>query len=129
MKYCPYCGAILPDGTASFCNECGEHLPTEESSQKKATEQVTNPQMRKKKEQGSPSSKSRKKRKTGSGGRTEVPLPPKDDGYDGYYDDILPSDAGKLNEGVDLDLVKRISAVMGIMLLIVILCVVAMYLL
>lgn len=54
---------------------------------------------------------------------------PKDDGYDGYYDDVLPSDAGKLKEGPDMELVKKVSAVAGVMLLIVILCVVAMYLL
>lgn len=54
---------------------------------------------------------------------------PKKDGYDGYYDDVLPSDAGKLKEGPDMELVKKVSAVAGVMLLIVILCVVAMYLL
>ena len=52
-----------------------------------------------------------------------------DCGYDGYYDDVLPSDAGKLKEGPDMELVKKVSAVAGVMLLIVILCVVAMYLL
>ena len=39
------------------------------------------------------------------------------------------SDAGKLKEGPDMELVKKVSAVAGVMLLIVILCVVAMYLL
>ena len=43
--------------------------------------------------------------------------------------DVLPSDAGKLKEGPDMELVKKVSAVAGVMLLIVILCVVAMYLL
>ena len=27
MKYCPYCGADIPDGTVSFCAECGKVLP------------------------------------------------------------------------------------------------------
>lgn len=27
MKYCPYCGAGLPDGVLSFCPECGNVLP------------------------------------------------------------------------------------------------------
>lgn len=52
-----------------------------------------------------------------------------DDGYDGYYDDVLPADAGRLNEGIDMELVKKICAVTGVMLLIITLCVVAMYLL
>ena len=28
MKYCPYCGAELVDGAASFCAECGKSLPS-----------------------------------------------------------------------------------------------------
>ena len=66
------------------------------------------------------------------GKEAQVPVPKateKADGYDGYYDDVLPSDAGKLKEGPDMELVKKVSAVAGVMLLIVILCVVAMYLL
>ena len=35
MKYCPYCGAGLPDGTVLFCPECGKYLPGE----KKKSEQ------------------------------------------------------------------------------------------
>jgi uncharacterized membrane protein YvbJ len=27
MKYCPYCGADLIDGAASFCAECGKSMP------------------------------------------------------------------------------------------------------
>lgn len=27
MKYCPYCGASLPDSAVSFCPECGKSLP------------------------------------------------------------------------------------------------------
>ena len=26
MKYCPFCGAVLPDEKISFCLECGEKL-------------------------------------------------------------------------------------------------------
>ena len=29
MKYCPYCGADLPDGAVTFCMECGNALPDE----------------------------------------------------------------------------------------------------
>lgn len=38
MKYCPYCGADLPDGAISFCAEGGKTLPerTEQASAKKA---------------------------------------------------------------------------------------------
>lgn len=26
MKYCPYCGAALPDSAVSFCPECGKPM-------------------------------------------------------------------------------------------------------
>ena len=87
------------------------------------------PQMRKKKKQGFPSLKPQRKHKIDPSGRVDDSSSPKDDGYDGYYDDVLPLDYGKLNEGMNLELVKRMSIVIGVMLLIVILCVVAMYLL
>ena len=29
MKYCPYCGASLVGGAASFCAECGKKIPTQ----------------------------------------------------------------------------------------------------
>ena len=32
MKYCPYCGADLVDGTVSFCQECGKKLNTTPNS-------------------------------------------------------------------------------------------------
>ena len=76
-----------------------------------------------------PSPKPRKKHEKPVGEHMGGAFHPKDDGYDGYYDDVLPSDAGKLKEGPDMELVKKVSAVAGVMLLIVILCVVAMYLL
>ena len=31
MKYCPYCGADIPDGAVSFCAECGKALPAKDS--------------------------------------------------------------------------------------------------
>lgn len=41
MKYCPFCGAVLPDEKISFCLECGEklsdfnfHTETEKPSKK-----------------------------------------------------------------------------------------------
>ena len=76
-----------------------------------------------------PSPKPRKKHEKPVGEHMGGAFHPKKDGYDGYYDDVLPSDAGKLKEGPDMELVKKVSAVAGVMLLIVILCVVAMYLL
>ena len=52
-----------------------------------------------------------------------------DDGYDGYYDDILPDDAGRPAEGLDRELLKRVALVMGGMQLAAVACVAIMYLL
>lgn len=49
--------------------------------------------------------------------------------YDGYYDDILPADEGRFNEGIDRGLVKKVVLIIGIVLLIVGACVLMMYLL
>lgn len=52
-----------------------------------------------------------------------------EDDYDGYYDDILPADEGRFNEGIDRGLVKKIVLIIGMVLLIVGACVMMMYLL
>ena len=100
-----------------------------EDGQKKPKEKPVKSQKRMEKKRKHPSPKPRKKHEKPVGEHMGGAFHPKDDGYDGYYDDVLPSDAGKLKEGPDMELVKKVSAVAGVMLLIVILCVVAMYLL
>ena len=37
MKYCPYCGADIPDGAVSFCAECGKALPVKKEKPEKST--------------------------------------------------------------------------------------------
>ena len=32
MKYCPYCGASLVGGAASFCAECGKKIPAQKEA-------------------------------------------------------------------------------------------------
>lgn len=114
MKYCPYCGDDFADSTASFCTECGKNLPKHEDLQKKRK------------------GKSAKEKKVCF--KTKAMSPnedqnPTDDGYDGYYKDLSPADGEKQKEGLDVGLIKKIAAVAGAMLVIVTLCVVAMYLL
>lgn len=52
-----------------------------------------------------------------------------DEGYDGYYDDVLPVDQGRISEGIDKELAKKIVILIVIVLLIVTLCVAMMYVL
>ncbi len=110
MKYCPYCGAGVIDGTVSFCAECGKALPAQKQNNKEID-------------------------KAESLFKTEVNQTVfevecnADDGYDGYYDDLLPIDDGKVHIGADKELVKKI-AILGVSVFAVItLCVLMMCLL
>ena len=73
------------------------------------------------------------KMKKGFGKKPDNTLPPKetqeDFGYDGYYDDIVPSDIDREREGIDKELVKRIAVIAGAVLIIISLCIAALYLL
>ena len=91
MKYCPYCGADFADGAASFCMECGKSLPIVEGGQKKPKEKPVKSQKRMEKKRKHPSPKPRKKHEKPVGEHVGGAFHPKDDGYDGYYDDVLPS--------------------------------------
>ena len=131
MKYCPYCGTSIAsiDGAVSFCTECGKKIvsstPTTsqdgKSEEKKATQvslKTTNRQKKKTVPKTPPFPSSE-----------PIPRETTDSDYDGYYDNILPSDIGRQHEGLDKELLKKILAVVGGLILTVLLCVTAMYLL
>lgn len=130
MKYCPYCGTELVNGAASFCTECGKNLQDTVKEVMPAKEKKS-PQTEEKK------LRSKKKRtaktKKGFGKKPDDALSPKetqeDLGYDGYYDDIVPSDIDREREGIDKELVKRIAVIAGTVLIIISLCITALYLL
>ena len=54
---------------------------------------------------------------------------PVDDGYDGYYDDVLPPDLDREREGLDKELIKKIVALGVGVVFIIAMCVVMMYVL
>lgn len=127
MKYCPYCGEAVRDTHAAFCSECGREL-IEAAGEK--------PARRKKRFAFKPFSKRRAEPK---GPSRQDEHQTSDDGtvseenceqnYDGYYDDILPPDTGRKRESVDRSLAIRVAALVGVMLLIIALCILALYLL
>ena len=129
MKFCPYCGADLLDSNVLFCAHCGKKLPPHEAG---ITEPLTE-EMRPEQEEPKPAKpkedhKKKKKRKTK---KVDTPEPqtPVDDGYDGYYDDVLPPDTDRVKEGLDKELIKKI-VLLGIGVVFIIgLCVVMMYVL
>ena len=83
MKYCPYCGASLVGGAASFCAECGKKIPAQ-------TDPPTGP--------AHPAKRKRN---------------PMDINYDGYYDDVKPVDAGEQEEGVDPEMIKKVAILLA----------------
>ena len=50
-----------------------------------------------------------------------------DVGYDGYYDDVLPPDADRMREGIDLHLVKRIIVLLVVVFLVITACVAILF--
>ena len=130
MKYCPYCGAGFSDGTVSFCSECGKKLPEEKTVPPEAKEQskkVAKKQKRKK-EKKEKHKKDLKKKKP----EKEIPEvmgEAVDDGYDGYYNDVLPPDTDRVKDGLDKELVKKIVALCIGVTVIILMCVALLYIL
>ena len=52
-----------------------------------------------------------------------------DDGYDGYYDDVIPPDTDRVKEGLDKELIKKIVALSVGVIFIISMCVVMLYVL
>ena len=130
MKYCPYCGAVFSDGTVSFCSECGKKLPEEKTVPPEAKEQsrkVTKKQKRKKE-------KKEKHKKDAKKKKPEKEIPEimgeaVDDGYDGYYNDVLPPDTDRVKDGLDKELIKKIVALCVGVTVIILMCVALLYVL
>ena len=123
MSYCPYCGADLRDGAFSFCPVCGNPLSEPGRRQEQEKRKTRNPKAgpRKKK-------KKRSRRGKQSDRRPKPKQDPCDDGYDGYYDDVLPSDDGEIRQGLDKNMMKRIAGLLAGVLVAIIACVALMYL-
>ncbi|WP_322202100.1 zinc ribbon domain-containing protein [Acutalibacter intestini] len=111
MKYCPYCGASLPDSAVSFCPECGK--PILESTVGKPVEE-------KRKKEKPVKTKARPK-------KAKKPEPPAEDGYDGYYDDRLPIDEGHRRDGLDKGIIKKVAALVLCLLVVIGACLAILY--
>lgn len=124
MRFCPYCGAGLPDGAVSFCSECGNALPGE----KKNDAQPDTKKRKPVKKKARPKKRGRKDSKPAQKASNNETKKVNDD-YDGYYDDILPVDEGRQREGIDQSIVKKIAILIGCLVLVIGICVALMYLL
>lgn len=121
MKYCPYCGASLPGSAASFCPSCGKP----QRKRKKP------PQSQPKKKQAKrPPTKKPPGPKQVPTAQQSVPVSKApDDGYDGYYNDVLPIDSSELPEQMDPALMKQIIILLAGAATIIVLAIILMTLL
>lgn len=135
MKFCPYCGADLLKENAAFCAECGKKLSVAEEAPSPAHEADSQhdakPSKQKVSKKGSQKRRQPKpkKEKVQKPSLPEIEGEPVEDGYDGYYDDILPPDLDREKEGPDKELIKKIITLTVAVILIIGLCVVMMYVL
>ena len=125
MKYCPYCGAGFSDGTVSFCSEFGKKLPEEKTVPPEAKEQSKKVAKKEKKEKHKKDAKKKKPEKE----IPEVMGEAVDDGYDGYYNDVLPPDTDRVKDGLDKELVKKIVALCIGVTVVILMCVALLYIL
>ena len=118
MKYCPYCGADLVGGTVSFCSECGKSIKGRKT---KAKSEKKPPAERKKK------TKTKVPKDAVPETKPEETIESVDDGYDGYYDDVLPVDENVERQGLDKTMVKNLVIIIAGVIVAISICVAAMY--
>ena len=130
MKYCPYCGAGFSDGTVSFCTECGKKLPEEKTVPPEAKEQSKKVAKKQKRKKGKKEKHKKDAKKKKAAKRIpEVMGEAVDDGYDGYYNDVLPPDTDRVKDGLDKELVKKIVALCIGVTVVILMCVALLYIL
>lgn len=113
MKFCPCCGVELLKRDAVFCVECGVRLSGEEQRKKSQKASVGKCFVKNKQVKGVPAEE-------------KITV---DDGYDGYYDDVLPPDLDREKEELNRELIKKIVALGVGFVCIIAMCVVMMYVL
>lgn len=150
VSFCSECGKALPGGepaqsqtgaqtAASVETEASvlpEEVPVSAAAAEDAMEDTTAaeqpvPQKKsasQKKKRKKATKKARSKKKSGRQDQQPEDEKP-EEGYDGYYNDILPVDEGRLKEGMDQQLVQKIIVLAVSALLVVGACVAMMYLL
>ena len=131
MEYCPFCGAELMSGTVSFCSACGSRLRdpgetvTEEIQQDDAPVNTAKEIKQKKPKKNKAEAPKNIKIKD----IPEITDTPLDDGYDGYYDDVLPPDYDLVQDGIDKDLIRKVIFLFLGVSAIILTCVALLYVL
>lgn len=124
MRYCPYCGTCIEDDAYSFCLGCGKPIPTRQEPPHSTKKEGKQKQVKKTKM----NKKHAVKEKAPENSAERVPNL-EEDGYDGYYDDIKTIDLGRVRQGIDKEMIKRIAGLIIGVLIVICACVAIMYLL
>lgn len=120
MKFCPYCGTVFVDG-ALFCMSCGKQAPpdsdvqlTDPVSEKDVDAEPTPENLTSVPDSNSILELKPKRPKyhdddihSSLSEKSEKPV--QTETYDGYYDDVKPSDESSGKEPIDRELIKRIG--------------------
>ena len=122
MELCPNCSARLKAGAASVCPKCGKALS---GSNKKSPGKYAKKKTKKKPKK----QKRTKAKKDKTENIPEIMGESVDDGYDGYYNDVLPPDTDRINEGMDKELIKNILVISICAAVIILMCVALLYVL
>ena len=141
MKRCPECGARIKNRSALRCPACTAPLPAprpsvgkHEIQSKSGKKPLIVTDRRISSENDNKSNCKRKaqentneERLPGSPQKPTSGRPPRYDSfYDGYYDDVLPTDSGEYRQALDTRTMKNIAILLAAMLVIVTICVVAL---
>lgn len=118
MELCPNCSAKLKADAASVCPKCGKALS---GSNKKSPGKYAKKKPKKQKRT--------KAKKDKTENIPEIMGEAVDDGYDGYYNDVLPPDTDRINEGMDKELIKNILVISICAAVIILMCVALLYVL
>ena len=121
---CPYCRVDLPSQNAAVCTACGQKLPGKNEAPRPAVGNATLGPLK-----ASQKIERRRRKKKKETQIPEVMGEPVDNGYDGYYNDVLPPDVDRINEGLDTGLIKDIILLCTAAILIISLCIAILYML
>lgn len=138
MRTCPRCSAPVRSARAAYCPEYGYSLSkSKRTVGKHEIKKEPEPQdtrKAEKKRRNTRQTASRKPHCSQKEGRADrIKISPdmertvRDDGYDGYYDDVLPTDDGEYRQGLDRKTAKNILYLLIGVIVIVGICVVILY--
>ena len=141
MKRCPECGARIKNRSAVRCPACTAPLPAPRPSVGKheiqsksgrkplivTDRRISSETKNAKKLRHKAAKKNVNETVPCSGPKPISEKPARNDSlYDGYYDDVLPTDSGEYRQGPDTRTLKNIAVLLAAMLVIVTICVVAL---